>query len=90
MDNDINNIISYSSCNFCINGKGNAFTQTSFFPTEWTLENYRKVFEKTNFLLWIKNSLIICTSVAVLQLVLSVPAAFAFSKLRFWEEKMDL
>lgn len=70
--------------------KGNAFTQTSFFPTEWTLENYRKVFEKTNFLLWIKNSLIICTSVAVLQLVLSVPAAFAFSKLRFWRRKNGL
>ncbi|EEH99120.1 ABC transporter permease subunit [Clostridium tertium] len=70
--------------------KGNAFTQTSFFPTEWTLENYRKVFEKTNFLLWIKNSLIICTSVAVLQLVLSVPAAFAFSKLRFWGRKNGL
>ena len=70
--------------------KGNAFTQTSFFPTEWTLENYRKVFEKTNFLLWIKNSLIIFTSVAVLQLVLSVPAAFAFSKLRFWGRKNGL
>ncbi|MBS6500783.1 MAG: ABC transporter permease subunit [Clostridium sp.] len=70
--------------------KGNAFTQTSFFPTEWTLENYRRVFEKTNFLLWLKNSLIICTSVAVLQLVLSVPAAFAFSKLRFWGRKNGL
>ena len=70
--------------------KGNAFTQTSFFPTEWTLENYRRGFEKTNFLLWLKNSLIICTSVAVLQLVLSVPAAFAFSKLRFWGRKNGL
>lgn len=70
--------------------KGNAFTQTSFFPTEWTLENYRKVFEKTNFLLWLKNSLIICTSVAVIQLLLSVPAAFAFSKLRFWGRRNGL
>ncbi len=70
--------------------KGNSFTQTSFFPTEWTFENYIKVFEKTNFLLWLRNSLIICTSVAVLQLVLSVPAAFAFSKLRFWGRKNGL
>ena len=70
--------------------KGNSFTQTSFFPTEWTFENYIKVFEKTEFLLWLKNSLIICTSVAVLQLVLSVPAAFAFSKLRFTGRKNGL
>ncbi|MDZ7542996.1 sugar ABC transporter permease, partial [Clostridium perfringens] len=67
--------------------KGQAFTQTTFFPTEWSLENYRKVFEKTNFLLWLKNSLIICTIVATVQLILSVPAAFAFSKLRFWGRK---
>ncbi|MCF0147584.1 MAG: ABC transporter permease subunit [Clostridium sp.] len=70
--------------------KGNSFTQTSFFPREWTLDNYIKVFQKTNFLLWLKNSLIICTSVAVLQLVLSVPAAFAFSKLRFFGRKKGL
>ena len=70
--------------------KGNSFNQTSFFPTEWTLENYRRVFEKTDFLLWLRNSLLICTSVAVLQLVLSVPAAFAFSKLRFTGRKNGL
>ncbi|MDU5105830.1 MULTISPECIES: sugar ABC transporter permease [unclassified Clostridium] len=70
--------------------KGSSFTQTSFFPAEWTLDNYVKVLEKTNFLLWLRNSLIICTSVAVLQLVLSVPAAFAFSKLRFWGRKKGL
>ncbi|WP_411168903.1 sugar ABC transporter permease [Clostridium sp. MB05] len=70
--------------------KGQAFTQTTFFPTEWSLENYRKVFEKTNFLLWLKNSLIICTIVATVQLLLSVPAAFAFSKLRFWGRKNGL
>ncbi|EOR27537.1 maltose/maltodextrin ABC transporter permease [Clostridium sartagoforme AAU1] len=70
--------------------KGSAFTQTTFFPSEWTLENYRRVFEKTNFLLWLKNSLILCTAVALVQLVLSVPAAFAFSKLRFWGRKNGL
>ncbi|WP_195428839.1 ABC transporter permease subunit [Clostridium sp. D46t1_190503_E9] len=70
--------------------KGQAFSQTTFFPAEWTLENYRRVFEKTNFLLWLKNSLIICTAVALVQLLLSVPAAFAFSKLRFWGRKNGL
>lgn len=70
--------------------KGNAFTQTTFFPKQWTLENYIKVVEKTNFLLWVKNSLIISTLVATIQLILSVPAAFAFSKLRFWGRKKGL
>ncbi|MGG7056775.1 sugar ABC transporter permease [Clostridium tertium] len=70
--------------------KGNAFTQTTFFPKEWTLENYIKVIEKTQFLLWVRNSLIISTIVAVIQLVLSIPAAFAFSKLRFWGRKNGL
>lgn len=70
--------------------KGSAFTQTTFFPAEWTLDNYIKVIEKTQFLLWVRNSLIISTVVAIVQLVLSVPAAFAFSKLRFWGRKNGL
>jgi len=70
--------------------KGDAFTQTTFFPAQWTLENYKKLFEKTDFLLWVKNSLLICTTVALIQLALSVPAAFAFSKLRFWGRKNGL
>ncbi|MGG7212678.1 sugar ABC transporter permease [Clostridium nigeriense] len=70
--------------------KGNAFTQTTFFPKEWTLENYTKVIEKTQFLLWVRNSLIISSIVAVIQLLLSVPAAFAFSKLKFWGRKKGL
>lgn len=70
--------------------KGNAFTQTTFFPAEWTLENYKRVIEKTQFLLWIRNSILISTVVAIIQLLLSVPAAFAFSKLRFWGRKNGL
>lgn len=64
--------------------KGQSFTQTSFFPAEWTLENYKKVIEKTDFLIWIRNSILIATSVGFIQLILSIPAAFAFSKLRFF------
>ena len=70
--------------------KGNAFTQSTFFPAEWTLENYVKVIRETNFLLWVRNSLLISTIVAVIQLLLSVPAAFAFAKLRFWGRRKGL
>lgn len=62
--------------------KGSSFS-TNLIPKEITFENYGKVFSDTNFLLWVKNSLIVCISVAVVQLILTTPAAFAFSKLRF-------
>lgn len=70
--------------------KGDAFTQTSLFPQAWTLENYKKVLTETNFLIWLKNSLIICTAIAVIQLLLTVPMAFAFSRLKFWGRKKGL
>jgi arabinogalactan oligomer/maltooligosaccharide transport system permease protein len=63
--------------------KGSSFTQTSLFPKSWTLDNYKKVIEDTQFLRWLGNSLITCIAAALIQLALVVPAAFAFSKLRF-------
>jgi arabinogalactan oligomer/maltooligosaccharide transport system permease protein len=70
--------------------KGNSFTQTSIFPTTFTIDNYIKVLTKTKFLIWVKNSLIVCLSVSVLQLVMTIPAAFAFSKLKFKGRKFGL
>lgn len=63
--------------------KGNAFTQSTIFPTSWTLENYKKVITNTNFLIWVKNSLIVCFATAIMQLAMTIPASFAFSKLKF-------
>lgn len=62
--------------------KGTSFS-TDLLPKSITFENYSKVISNTNFLLWVKNSLIICVSAALIQLFLTTPAAFAFSKLRF-------
>lgn len=70
--------------------KGASFTQTSIFPTTFTLENYVKVLTKTKFLIWVKNSLFVCISVSVLQLIMTIPAAFAFSKLKFKGRKFGL
>jgi len=70
--------------------KGNSFTQTSIFPTTFTMENYINVLTKTKFLIWVKNSLVLCLSVSVLQLVMTIPAAFAFSKLKFKGRKFGL
>ena len=70
--------------------KGEVFTQTTLIPSAFTLENYSKVLTETNFLIWVKNSLIICVIVSVLQLLLTVPMAFAFSRLKFWGRKNGL
>ncbi|MDS0526944.1 ABC transporter permease subunit [Clostridium sp. SHJSY1] len=63
--------------------KGSSFTQTTILPKSWTLDNYRKVIEDTQFLRWLVNSMITCIAAALIQLALVIPAAFAFSKLRF-------
>lgn len=70
--------------------KGEVFTQTTLIPSAFTLENYTKVLTETNFLIWVKNSLIICVVVSIIQLVLTVPMAFAFSRLKFWGRKKGL
>ncbi len=70
--------------------KGEVFTQTSLIPSAWTLENYAKVLTETNILIWVKNSLIISVVVSVIQLLLTVPMAFAFSRLKFWGRKKGL
>ncbi|WP_283676096.1 sugar ABC transporter permease [Clostridium perfringens] len=70
--------------------KGEVFTQTTLIPSACTLENYAKVLTETNFLIWVKNSLIICVVVSVIQLLLTVPMAFAFSRLKFWGRKNGL
>lgn len=70
--------------------KGEVFTQTTLIPSALTLENYTKVLTETNFLIWVKNSLIICVVVSIIQLLLTVPMAFAFSRLKFWGRKNGL
>ncbi|MEQ8153510.1 MAG: sugar ABC transporter permease [Clostridiaceae bacterium] len=63
--------------------KGQAFTQTSLFPKSITLDNYVKLFQKTGFLTWVKNSMIICLSVSIIQLLMTSTGAYAFSRMKF-------
>lgn len=69
---------------------GQAFTQASLFPEKWTLQNYIAVITETDFLIWVKNTLIISFAVAIIQLILTIPSAFAFSRLKFWGRKKGL
>lgn len=75
--------------------KGNYFYQGNFFPSSITFENYQGLFSGDptkggNFPIWMKNSLILCTSVAIINLFLTGTAAYAFSRLRFKGRKYGL
>jgi arabinogalactan oligomer/maltooligosaccharide transport system permease protein len=63
--------------------KGDAFYQEGLFQGELTLENFSKVIKETDFLIWFKNSMIVCTTVSVFQLLMTATAAYAFSRMRF-------
>ena len=69
---------------------GQAFTQSSLLPETWTLKNYKAELTETDFLIWVKNTVIISLTVALIQLFLTIPSAFAFSRLKFWGRKKGL
>lgn len=69
---------------------GDSFFLASLFPEKLSTEHYVELFEETDFALWVWNSLKICLIVAVIQLVLTSLAAFAFARLRFTGRKYGL
>ncbi|WP_035795366.1 sugar ABC transporter permease [Clostridium akagii] len=70
--------------------KGDTFFSTTLWPKSITFSNYTKVLQETDFKIWMKNSLILCTSVALIQLVISIFAAYAFSRMKFKGRKNGL
>jgi arabinogalactan oligomer / maltooligosaccharide transport system permease protein len=70
--------------------KGDAFFSASVLPGEVTLDNYRAVLRDSNFLDWVKNSMIVCSAVAAVSTISCALAAYAFSRLRFWGRRYGL
>lgn len=70
--------------------KGTAFFGSTVIPHDLTFENYTGLFRDTDFLVWVKNSLILCFAVATLSTLAVTLAAFAFSRLRFWGRRYGL
>lgn len=70
--------------------KGDSFFFGSTFPTEWGVDNYQRLFNETNFVRWVANSIKVCTSVSIIQIVLTVTAAYAFSRMRFHGRKYGI
>lgn len=69
---------------------GDSFFLSSLFPKKLSMEHYVELFRDTDFVLWVWNSLKMCLIVAVIQLVLTSLAAYAFSRLRFTGRKYGL
>ncbi|SHM65916.1 arabinogalactan oligomer / maltooligosaccharide transport system permease protein [Anaerosporobacter mobilis DSM 15930] len=69
---------------------GDSFFLTSLFPETFSLKNYKTLFTETNFTIWVINSLKICLATAVIQLVITSMAAYAFARLRFKGRKIGL
>ncbi|MBL0389356.1 sugar ABC transporter permease [Tumebacillus sp. ITR2] len=69
---------------------GEAFFSEQLIPKSFTFENYQHVLTATNFPIWMKNSLILGFSVAVLQTILTALSSYAFSRLRFFGRKYGL
>lgn len=70
--------------------KGDSFFMTSLIPKALSLDNYKDLFKETEFMLWVLNSLKLCTIVAIIQLALTSTSAYAFSRLRFPGRKKGL
>jgi multiple sugar transport system permease protein len=49
-----------------------------------TFEQYRLLFQGTDFLIYFKNTVIVTLCVVVITMVVSVLAAFSLSRMRFW------
>ena len=54
------------------------------FVSPLTLANYKKIFTDVNIAFYLKNSVIVAGVTTVLSLLLATPAAYSFSRFRFW------
>lgn len=67
-----------------LNGENSFLSASfSFLPKDFTFKNYVAVFTQEPIMTWLGNSLILAVSTVLISLSVSVPAAYAFSRLRF-------
>lgn len=69
---------------------GNVIAFTLDFTRDWTLDNFRRLFQETLYGRWYLNTLIISISTMLLQLSLIVFAGYAYSRYRFVGRKLSL
>lgn len=69
---------------------GNLLAFRLDFSSEWTLNNFRRLFNETLYLTWYKNTLIIAISVMIIQVTIVTLAGYTYSRYRFTGRKQSL
>lgn len=64
-------------------GKSASLFSSSLIPSAFTLENYKNLLLKTDFLVWMKNSAIACLGGSLLALLFTITMAYSFSRFKF-------
>ncbi len=59
----------------------------TFFPQEWTLDNYKKLFTETKFLQWYGNTLLIAVCSCIITALFVLSVAYTFSRMKFKARK---
>ncbi len=70
--------------------KGDDINHQAFWPTVWTLENYRNVFSTPLFTSALRNSIGISSIATAISIVLATFAAYAIARLQFRGKKIVL
>lgn len=71
-------------------GTGTNLAASTLIPTEFTLSNYKQLFEQTNYLLWFKNTLYIAIVSAVISVFVVMFTAWIMSRFNFKGKKITL
>lgn len=69
---------------------GNVTSFTLDFSSDWTLDNFRRLFEETLYGRWYVNTLIVAVSTMVAQVTIVTLAGYAYSRYRFMGRKNSL
>jgi arabinogalactan oligomer/maltooligosaccharide transport system permease protein len=71
-------------------GKGGSFFSASLLPKSVSFDNYKALLQHSDFLTWVKNSAVVCFSVATISTVCAGLMGYAFSRMRFPGRKSGL
>ncbi len=69
---------------------GQSFYTSSIFPKEFTFDNYVNLLKTTDFLIWIKNSLVLAFSAAAITSLIAMFGGYSFSRFRFPGKKYGI
>lgn len=68
----------------------NSYVSFSFWPAHASLANYLQVFKDGQWVIWVRNTVIVAVVIGSIQVFITALSAFAFSKMRFWGRRYGL